>query len=79
MVVGRRQGYVILKDMLFSCSHTDQVDACPAHFRSMQAEHGAAPGSDHLCVHGRPPRHDEDTGLLSRSTRRLDATVRGAH
>jgi pentatricopeptide repeat protein len=55
------------------------VDAGRAHFRSMAADHGIAPGPDHYAcmvdLLGRAGRLDEAVDMLSRSTTQLDATV----
>ncbi|XP_051227555.1 pentatricopeptide repeat-containing protein At2g03880, mitochondrial-like [Lolium perenne] len=76
---GCRPDYVTFIGLLFACSHAGLVDAGRAHFRSMQAEHGVAPGPDHYAcmvdLLGRAGRLDEAMDLLNRSTTRLDATV----
>ncbi|KAE8809523.1 pentatricopeptide repeat-containing protein [Hordeum vulgare] len=76
---GCRPDYVTFIGLLFACSHAGLVDAGRAHFRSMQAEHGIAPGADHYAcmvdLLGRAGRLDEAMDLLNRSTTRLDATV----
>ncbi|KAM3353315.1 hypothetical protein ACQJBY_024465 [Aegilops geniculata] len=76
---GCRPDYVTFIGLLFACSHAGLVDAGRAHFRSMQADHGIAPGPDHYAcmvdLLGRAGRLDEAMDLLNRSTTRLDATV----
>uniref|UniRef100_A0ACD5XBJ3 Uncharacterized protein n=1 Tax=Avena sativa TaxID=4498 RepID=A0ACD5XBJ3_AVESA len=76
---GCRPDYVTFIGLLFACSHAGLVDAGQAHFHSMQAEHGIAPGPDHYAcmvdLLGRAGRLVEAMDLLNRSTTRLDATV----
>ncbi|KAG2593427.1 pentatricopeptide repeat-containing protein At2g03880, mitochondrial-like [Panicum virgatum] len=76
---GCRPDYVTFIGLLFACSHAGLVDAGRAHFRSMVADYGIAPGpDDYACMVdllGRAGRLEEAVDLLNRSSTELDATV----
>lgn len=76
---GCRPDYVTFIGLLFACSHAGLVEAGRAHFRSMVADYGIAPGPDHYAcmvdLLGRAGRLEEAMDLLSRSSTELDATV----
>ncbi|CAN6250518.1 unnamed protein product [Urochloa humidicola] len=76
---GCRPDYVTFIGLLFACSHTGLVDAGRAHFRSMVADYGIAPGPDHYAcmvdLFGRAGRLEEAMDLLNQSSTELDATV----
>ncbi|KAJ1286539.1 hypothetical protein BS78_03G360000 [Paspalum vaginatum] len=76
---GCRPDYVTFIGLLFACSHAGLVNAGRAHFRSMAADYGVAPGPDHYAcmvdLLGRAGRLEEAMDLLSRSSTELDATV----
>ncbi|WVZ67915.1 LOW QUALITY PROTEIN: hypothetical protein U9M48_016929 [Paspalum notatum var. saurae] len=75
---GCRPDYVTFVGLLFACSHAGFVDAGRAHFRSMTADYGVAPGPDHYAcmvdLLSRAGRLEEAMDLLIDSAE-LDATV----